>query len=164
MYRQEVHRAYDLARELPVAELGEQPYLKISGVAIALGEILELANQPEGALESYSDALELMRKHKDDLTGPERLRTVALAHKLGALAQALGRPSAEEEQWRVFAVEEALRLAKDTTARPSHGSESVDAALVVLAELDLPRWLHDDDIGAPIEALDEFYGRTGRLE
>ncbi|KZV61340.1 hypothetical protein PENSPDRAFT_643482 [Peniophora sp. CONT] len=157
-------RAYDMALELPVTELGEQPYLKISGVAIALGEVLELANQPAGALESYTEALELMRKHKDKLTGPERLRTVALAHKLGALAQALGRPSAEEEQWRVFAVEEALRLAKDTTARPSHATESADAALVVLAELDLPRWLHNDDVGAPIEALGEFYGRTGRLD
>ncbi|VDB91372.1 unnamed protein product [Peniophora sp. CBMAI 1063] len=157
-------RAYDMALELPVTELGDQPYLKISGVAIALGEVLELANQPEGALESYSEALDLMRKHKEELTGPERLRTVALAHKLGALAQALGRPNAEEEQWRVFAVEEALRLAKDTTARPSHATESSEAALVVLAELDLPRWLHNDDVGAPIEALGEFYGRTGRLD
>jgi hypothetical protein len=77
----------------------------------------------------------------------------------------------EEERWRVTAVEDTLRVAKsaDTRGRAvesgtQKGGTDDSEARVVLAELELPRWLTTADVGAPMEALGEFYARTGRVE
>ncbi|KAI0029123.1 hypothetical protein K488DRAFT_57122, partial [Vararia minispora EC-137] len=162
--------AYDAALALDIDKFGTNPYLKISGIAVALGEVLEKAQLAPAAFDAYKRAYELLRDHRVVLSGPERLRGVAIAHKLGDLADAFSLGDAEEESWRVTAVEDALRVARATdkhAPKPNgvQGASSEDEnARVVLAELELPRWLTTADIGAPIEALGEFYARTGRVD
>ena len=106
------------------------------------------------------------------LSGPERLRAVALASKLGEMAETYQLPVAEEERWLTYAVEELLRLIRDETARGQPGivvegegsEERKDGTPLMLAELEMPPWVTKTDVGAPLEALGRFYAREGNVE
>jgi hypothetical protein len=116
-------------------------------------------------------------------TPRERMRAVALAAKLGAMAEDYALPAVQEEAHLVFAVEEMLRVVKDLpstspTASPLEAlarlvsprveegvkDAKVDEGSVVLVELELPGWVSTTDVGAPLEALGAFYARVGRVE
>jgi hypothetical protein len=156
---------------LDIEKFGAKPYLKISGIAVALGEALELANRPGASFDSYKAAFDLLQDHRTDLSPEEQLRCVALAHKLGDLAEAYSLGDREEEKWRTWAVEESLRIARASASKNSQkktesrdGGKQDEDIRIVLTELELPHWLNSTDVGAPLEALGEFYARSGRTE
>lgn len=99
------------------------------------------------------------------MTGPEKMRAVALAYKLGELCEVLEKPKEEEEKWLTFAVETVLKNVLEVPAleatRTSHGEGDNH---VIIAELGLPDWVSTVDIAAPFEALGTFYSRAGKLE
>ena len=53
--------AWEAIKTLPDEALGPEPYLKISGVAIALAQVLEADNKPLEAYRIYAEALQLAR-------------------------------------------------------------------------------------------------------
>ncbi|KAK7045419.1 hypothetical protein VNI00_007672 [Paramarasmius palmivorus] len=154
------HRAWLTIQTLPISSLGSLPYLKLTGVAVSLADVLEIANKPEQAYEICVQALDILQSEdvKDQLGGQERLRGVAIAAKLGELAEELHKPAEEEEKWKVWAVEEVLRVVKAES-----GNEG-QAGQINLPMMALPKWITKADVGAPLEALGAFYGRTGRLD
>jgi hypothetical protein len=179
-----VGSAYETAQTLPADAYGAEPHLKLSGLAVSYAGVLEALGRPREAYEVYLDALQRIRHaHHPDPTTPaphflpapapthrERMRAVALASRLGALAEAHGLPRAEEEAFLTYAVEEMLRVVRELDGAPSFAQrlfgapeKSTDEALV-LAGLDLPGWVGTADVGAPLEDLGNFYARTGRYE
>ncbi|KAJ4467742.1 hypothetical protein C8J55DRAFT_438603 [Lentinula edodes] len=164
---QHFHRAWNTIRILPIELLGSQPYLKLTGMALAFADVLELSNKPQRAYEVYVYALELLQQDdvKARLTGPERLRAVAISSKLGELAKDLKKHKSEEEKWLVWSVEELLRIVKSPSK--DDAGENVDythQGSFNLPLLALPSWISKTDIGAPLEALGSFYAEAGRLD
>lgn len=171
-------RAHETALTLPLSSISPSPYLKLSGIAITLASVLESAKKPSEAYITYTSALQLLQSHASELNDRERLRMVALANKLGEMAEEWQLGAEEEEKWLVFAVEEGLRVARDVDLRrgvkislageKGKGKEAEDRVeeeeKIVLADLQLPEWLTEQDLGAPIEALGALYARTGRVE
>jgi len=146
-----------------------------------LGEVLEKNHKAEQAYEVYAAALEriqdAMQRQRSQpveiqVTGPDRVRAAALAFKLAEMAEEYSQPEAEEEKWLVYAVEELLRVLRDTQSRMPAGSDASvgsvnghgDQTTLDLAELELPRWVSRDDVVAPLERLGAFYNRTGKQE
>ena len=111
-------RAWQTAQTLPISAFSSDPYLKLSGIAIALAEVLEASDRPSEAYETYSTALAQLRASQatKKLSGKERMRAVALAHKLGEMAEVYQRGAEEAEGFLTFAVEEVLRVIKDGQA------------------------------------------------
>ena len=92
-----VRRALETAQTLPLERFGADPYLKLSGIAIALAGVLEEFAKPQEAYEVYTASLAQLRAAKG-LSGKERLRCVALAYKLGEMAETYSQPQEEEER------------------------------------------------------------------
>ncbi|OSX60883.1 hypothetical protein POSPLADRAFT_1146055 [Postia placenta MAD-698-R-SB12] len=166
-----LRRAYETALALPLSAFASEPYLKLSGIAIALASVLEAAERAEPAYEVYTDALSRLRAAQaaapGTLSGPERMRAVALAMKLGEMAEAYQLPVEEEERWLTWAVEELLRIVRDEGQNRQLvvGDAVQDAGVpFMLAELDVPPWVTKTDMGAPLEALGRFYSREGNVE
>lgn len=146
--------AWQTCRTLPREALGAaEPWLKISGIACKLGEVLEAAHLPHKAYDVYAECLALMQASaaRNELSRAERHRAVALAIHLGALADQLQRFD-DEEKFLSWSVEELLR------ANAAH-TTSTHAA-----ELNLPEWTSNDDLGAALETLGSFYAKTGKIE
>jgi hypothetical protein len=144
--------------------------------------------RPREAYEVYLDALQRIRHaQRPDPQAPaphflpmppptvrERMRAVALASKLGAMAEEYNLPSSEEESVLTFAVEEMLRVMKEVGGEPSSlyekvfGKATTNAArqeqTVALSNLELPYWVSTADVGAPLEALAAFYARMRQYE
>ncbi|KAH9039188.1 hypothetical protein EDB84DRAFT_1477997 [Lactarius hengduanensis] len=154
-------QAYETALSLPSEKFSPSPFLKLSGIAITLSEVLEEDGQPKKAYETYVNALEHLKQHWAVLTGEERLRAISMGQKLGEIADTYQLGDEEEERWLTWTVEEVLKLAKDNGS-PRLGGKSEDSHLV-LSDLELPKWVRVTDIGAPLEALGAFYARTGKL-
>ena len=166
-----IFRAWTTAQTLPISAFSSEPYLKLSGIAIALAEVLEASNRPSEAYETYSTALAQLRASQatKKLSGRERMRAVALAHKLGEMAEVYQRGPEEAEEFLTFAVEEVLRVMKDGEAGievEGKGKERADEGEVgtMLAELELPQWVRKVDVAAPLEALGRFYAREDKPE
>jgi len=164
-----LRRAYETALALPLATFSPAPHLKLSGIAIALASTLEAADRPEPAFEVYTDALSRLRAANaaSPLTGPERMRAVAIASKLGEMAETYQLPVAEEERWLTYAVEELLRIVRDETSKGEltvEGEAEEGNIPLMLAELEMPPWVTKTDVGAPLEALGRFYAREGNVE
>ncbi|KAF9262498.1 hypothetical protein L218DRAFT_945333 [Marasmius fiardii PR-910] len=153
------HRAWLTIQTLPISSLGAQPYLKLTGIAVSLADVLDVANKPERAYDVCAEALGILRRDdvKGTLEGPERLRGVALASKLGELAEQLGKPREEEEKWKVWAVEEVLRIVKAE-------AKEEERRTMDLPMMPLPKWISKADVGSPLEQLGAFYARSGKLE
>ncbi|KAL6302750.1 hypothetical protein BKA93DRAFT_387690 [Sparassis latifolia] len=162
-------RAWDTAQTLSLSHFGTSPYLKLSGIAIALAEVLEAHERPQPAWDVYVDAIEQftrLRKQGVPLSGPERMRAVAIASKLGEMAETYQLPLEDEEQWLSWAVSELMKILKE--AQPERGvdvggDEPADVPLM-LAELEMPPWVNKTTLGAPLEALGNFYARRGKVE
>lgn len=162
-------RALETAQTLPIEVFGSEPHLKLSGIAIALAGVLEDNNKPRESYELYARALDELRKTQG-LSGKERLRAVAVAYKLGEMADTYQQPSVEEERWLVYAVEELLRVLKDE----HHASRLRIGAVadvdndkehqLVVSDLELPKWVELTDVVAPLQALGAFYNRAGKQE
>jgi phage terminase small subunit len=177
---------------MPAAAFGTEPHLKLSGLAITYAEALERLSRNKDAYEVYLDALQRIRHaHAPNLAAPaphfqpmprptprERMRAVALASKLGELAGNNAGAREQEEAHLTFAVEEMLRVAREVGVEPRASAFALlvgagddkkikpedEDAKVVLTDLDLPTWVSKADVGAPLEALAEYYTRTGRYE
>ncbi|GBE83883.1 hypothetical protein SCP_0509400 [Sparassis crispa] len=162
-------RAWDTAQTLSLSHFGTSPYLKLSGIAISLAEVLEAHERPQPAWDAYVDAIEQftrLRKQGVPLSGPERMRAVAIASKLGEMAETYQLPLEDEEQWLSWAVSELMKILKE--AQPERGAdvggeEPADVPLM-LAELEMPPWVSKTTLGAPLEALGNFYARRGKVE
>ena len=162
----DARRALETARTLPLEAFGAEPHLKLSGIAIALAGVLEDGSRPHEAYELYAKTLDGLRTTQG-LSGKERVRTVALAHKLGEMAETYQLPAAEEERWLVYAVEELLRVLSDeqSAARLRAGAaDPVKEHQLVLSELELPPWVDLTDVVAPLQSLGAFYNRAGKQE
>lgn len=164
-------RALQTAQALPLSAFSDEPHLKLSGIAIALAEVLESSNRPSEAYETYSAALAQLRASQatGKLSNKERMRAVALAHKLGEMAEVYQRGAEEAEEFLTFAVEEVLRVIKDGQAGievEGKGKERAEEGEVgtMLAELELPWWVSKVDVAAPLEALGRFYAQEGKSE
>ncbi|KAI0000213.1 hypothetical protein BJV74DRAFT_876989 [Russula compacta] len=154
-------QALKTALSLSPERFSPSPYLKLSGIAITLCEVLEQDNKPREAYEGYIAALEHLRKNWSALSSEEKLRAISLGQRLGEMADTYQLGEAEEERWLTWSVEEVLKLAKDVrSSKP--GSDSEESHLV-LSDLELPTWVSVTDIGAPLETLGAFYARTGKL-
>ncbi|KAF5344033.1 hypothetical protein D9758_012877 [Tetrapyrgos nigripes] len=162
------HRAWDVIQTVPISSLGDMPYLKLTGIAVALADVLETSGKPARAYEICVDALLVMQRDgaKETLTGQEKLRAISIASKLGQLAQELQRPQEEEEKWLVFAVEEMLKLVKSEGKGPGSNSakDALEEGQVSLPLLVVPSWISKADMGAPLEELGAFYARIGRID
>lgn len=160
-------RAWETAKSLPIENFKSQPYLKTSGIAICLGEVLEGHDKKSEAYDVYVDALKQIQDAGiKDMTGPEKMRAVALAYKLGELCEVLEKPKEEEEKWLTFAVETVLKNVLEVppmTSTQGTPHEEGDN-LVIISELGLPDWVSTVDVAAPFEALGTFYSRAGKLE
>ncbi|KDN39546.1 hypothetical protein K437DRAFT_270271 [Tilletiaria anomala UBC 951] len=208
--RAEAHfrRALATARSLPPQALGSERLLKISGLSIALGSLLEAEHEYTAAYQVYAESLDEVlgqgsfgsaqaathpagfNSDSDSSRGlspQERLRTVALAQKLGDLAssgmitdglstvtQSAG-PSAAAatmddlvEQHYVWSVEELLRLVMNDEQRRKAIADAASADAtgggVMLSELGLPEWISPSDLGGSLEALAGFYTRKGKAD
>lgn len=162
-------RALETAQTLPIEVFGSEPHLKLSGIAIALAGVLEDNNKPREAYELYARALDDLRKTQG-LSGRERLRAVAVAYKLGEMADTYQQPAVEEERWLVYAVEELLRVLKDEhhasrlrTGAVADADNDKEHQLMV-SDLELPKWVQLTDVVAPLQALGAFYSRAGKQE
>ncbi|KAF8587211.1 hypothetical protein K439DRAFT_852412 [Ramaria rubella] len=154
-----LRRAWQTCLTLSKDKLGQDPWLKISGIACKLGEVLEAANLPEKAYEIYAECCALMQSSAaaNELSLPERRRTIALALHLGELSEHLRKE--EEEQWLLWSVEEFIRISRATTGNPALHMDQPEAT-----ELILPNWTQKDEFEVALEALGSCYARQGNLE
>jgi len=125
--------------------------------------VLEEHNSPQQAYEVYSDVLRELQAQAPRLGVTERMRAVAVACKLGEMAEEYQQPPEEEERWLSWAVGELLHIVQDAQDKKEDEGDQ-QREKVVLSELDLPAWVSKNDIGAPFEALAAFYARTGNIE
>ncbi|OBZ67454.1 TPR repeat-containing protein P27G11.02 [Grifola frondosa] len=159
-----LRRAWETAQTLPLVRFSAEPHLKLSGIAIALAEVLEANDRPQPAYEVYSGALSQLQ-NVQGLSGRERMRAVSIAAKLGEMAEVYQQPPEEEERWLTWAVEEVLHIVREGQPRETVNVEGASADTpMMLAELDLPVWVSKSDVGAPLEALGKFYAREGKPE
>jgi hypothetical protein len=153
----------ETAYQLPTETLSPEPYLKLSGISVALAEVCLAQKAPQRAYDAYIEALNQLQEAKHKLSGKERVRAVSIALQLGQMAEEYSQPAEEEEKWLTFAVEEVLRIVKGPKP-DAVGPVQEDQQKLVIAELDLPKWVEKTDIGAPLEALGAFYSRVGKPE
>ncbi|KAF8149961.1 hypothetical protein B0H34DRAFT_802091 [Crassisporium funariophilum] len=182
-------RAWETTKSLSLDTFKPHPLLKTTGVAIVLAGVLEEDHKLEHAYRIYEEALWQLRtanlavpssssadatnttpsrpdlgpetlKH---LSGPEKMRSVALAYKLGELASTLHKPREEEEKWLVWAVQAIVTSVLEPVAAVEVVDGENHAVVLMAEELKLPRWVTKHDIAAPFEALGGFYAKVGNV-
>lgn len=161
-------RAWETSKKLPLTEFKTLAYLKTSGIAICLAGVLEEDRKLEEAYKVYEDALlqlqHVMDAKPQELKGQEKMRAVALSHKLGEMAHDMHKPQEEEEKWLVWSVETILKSVLQAPAgNQADQNGSRHDIQVMVEELALPSWVVQQDIAAPFEALGSFYSRTGNI-
>lgn len=147
-------------------QLGHESRLKVSGISIALGVVLEQIPDLEAAYAAYAAGHEFLMRPRnaggtaaaESTTRKERTRAVQLSVRLAEVANAI-RDSAREEKHLVWATEEILRLVRGQVEVVR--AEDPDAEL---GPLELPAWVDKMDVAGVFERLGEFYGRTGKIE
>ncbi|EKM77321.1 hypothetical protein AGABI1DRAFT_115251 [Agaricus bisporus var. burnettii JB137-S8] len=160
-------RAWETAKSIPLESFKSQPHLKTSGIAICLGEVLEADNKQSEAYDVYVDALKRIQDAGiKDLSGPEKMRAVSLAYKLGELCDVLEKPKEEQEKWLTFGVETLIQnVLKVIPATNGQGTPQEEAdSHNIITELGLPDWVSTVDVAAPFEALGTFYSKAGKLD
>ena len=172
---QYLSRAWETAKKLPTDAFGHDPFLKTTGIAIALAGVYEADSKLQLAYQTYADALNHMQEGSDKtsrlrpgLSHAERMRAVALSHKLGEMAEELGKPKEEEEQWLVWSVETVLRDIMGSAPAVIESAAKMtekdkENAVLIVDELKLPKWVVKHDLAAPFEALGSFYSRAGNV-
>lgn len=159
---------------MTLEQFGVHPYLKTTGIAITLAGVLEADGKTEQAYQIYQEALSLLQEGPGDstsrlhtrLSAPERLRGVAIAHKLGELAEQLHKPE-EEEKWLVYSVETVLRdimgASPAAVVSVERGTAEGKELSDLMGHLNLPVWATSHDLAAPFEALASFYSKVGKI-
>lgn len=136
------HRAHQTALDLPASTFDPSPYLKLSGIAIALASVLEADSRPKEAWDVYIQALSprpptapplpqneahtsIIFPHPEEgqLSPQEIMRQVSIAHKLGEMAETFGFGEAEEEKWLTWSVERLVKVIKEHEAVLRSGSD-----------------------------------------
>ena len=130
--------------------------LKLSGIAVALGGVLEENRKPQAAYDVYADAYERLQV-VGDRSGPEKARAGAIAYKLGELAHALQQYD-KEENWYDVAIREILREAVPQK------SAAITASQAALTDLELPTWIDKVDVVEPMRAYAACRQRKGDIE
>ncbi|UZJ52655.1 hypothetical protein CBS101457_001975 [Exobasidium rhododendri] len=167
-------RALETAQGMSLEKLGKMPLLKVSGISIALGSLLEEQGKLKEAYQIYSESLQYMEEKGK--TPEERIRAVALAQRCGDLAAikevseallpetipAHVEASSLAEHHLRWSVEELLRLAVSEKDRMEALSNPESG--LVLADLELPPWIEGATLGASLEALGQLYASQGRSE
>jgi len=165
--------AYQTALSLPPSTFSPNPYLKLSGIAAVLTEVIpdrkarevleDVWNKTAGSsLSGNSAPVDTWASYT--LTDEERLRRVAIACKLAELSS---ERIEEEERWLVWAVEAVVKLAGLGMHRKQTGLQDMkepSQTQVILAELELPSWMRKDDLAAPLAALGNLYAKKGNVE
>ncbi|KIY47531.1 hypothetical protein FISHEDRAFT_74635 [Fistulina hepatica ATCC 64428] len=182
-------RAWEIAQALALDVFGREPYLKLSGILIALADAFEVEDKQNEAYDTYVRAYEYLvdPARSETLTPREQLRVVAVATKLGEMAEKLKKPQAEEEKYLEAAVNRIVKVllplqgaqqgaavASDEKSTPdtlpSSSALSIELppsdepSQLLLAELDLPEWVTIEDVGAPLQNAAAFYTRIGRYD
>jgi len=170
------------------------PTLKTSGIAIILSTAYENDKKPEKAYAVLEDALQHMQTAGrassvsqtgilndsnetdglENLSPPERLRAVAIAYKLGEMAEHLKKPD-DEEKYLTYAVNVVLKHIMEHRLVPAAISEMAAGKRVPKSaeegkeqimeeQLGLPTWVEKQDLAAPFEALATFYTKENRGE
>ncbi|GLB42037.1 putative tpr domain-containing protein [Lyophyllum shimeji] len=169
-----LRRAYETSKMLPRESFKEEPYLKISGIAILLATVLEASGKNIQAYDVYLDALKLLQDADKEgkLSGREKLRAVSISYKLAEMAAAMSMPEDEEKHlvWAVEAILKNVMRLGEKLERPEQAAK-IESALppdsdtgVMITELALPKWATKTDVAAPLEALGTFYAKAGRLD
>lgn len=166
-------RAYQTALSFPPSMLSPNPYLKLSGIAAVLAEVIPDRKARE-VLEDVWNKTASSSLSGDGApvdtwasytpTDEERLRRVAIAYKLAELSS---ERIEEEERWLVWAVEAVVKLAGlGTHHKPTGLQDTKESSQtqVILAELELPPWMRKDDLAAPLAALGNLYAKKGNVE
>lgn len=159
--------ALDVAHALDPARLGGDALLKVTGIAIALADVLEQDNKAQEAALVYLAALDEVLQRGAyatetpvERTPQERMRAVSLAQKVGDLAvHGAAVPPFEDgearrttdpaEGYLSWSVSELLRLVQ--------ANEHRGEGPVMLSDLHLPAWVSVQEIGGSVEALGAFY-------
>lgn len=151
------------AKALPADVLGPDRLLKISGIAIALGGFLEDQGNAGGAYEVYEEAFGDLRNAQgyQEFSGPQKMRTIALAQKSAEMAQLIEERSlmSQAEERLGWAVAELLKLANKAPAESNPTSTAIADK-----DLELPSWISDVDLGASMENLGLLYLKQGNSE
>lgn len=104
---------------------------------------------------------------KNELSVPERQRTVALGLHIANLAGQLNK-SHDEEQWLLWSVEQLMAIHAMSTKSPFSGSSSPSrqwhADYTHAEDLGLPTWSANGELEAALEALGSYYAKQGQLE
>ena len=159
-------RAWETAQTLPIAVYGPDPHLKLTGILIALAEVMELNGKSHEAYELMGNYLDNLPPLDEEATyqewsGAERMRLVAIAHKLGLMAESHSRPQKDQEKWLTWAVERTLkdiRHVNESSGRPTPGTSQP------LHELELPDWVAQSDLLILLESLSEFHSKTNKTK
>jgi len=178
---------------MPHDTFGSEPLLKITGIGIALAAVYEQEYKLEEAYQIYEDALWQLRSSRLELppstadqrpglgietlkvlNSAEKMRSVALAYRLGELAHKIHKPPEEEEKWLVWSVEAILRTVLDTPpvaaaevvhrVGPGSARNQGPNITALVEQLGLPIWTIEHDIAAPFEALGTFYAEVGKVK
>ncbi|KAG6876858.1 hypothetical protein C0992_011531 [Termitomyces sp. T32_za158] len=174
-----IARAWEKSKILPIEVFKDEPYLKTSGIAVLLASVLEADGNHEKAYDIFLESLEQLQQAgiEQELSGPEKLRAIAISYKLGEMAATLQRRE-DEERHLVWAVEAILKSVFRLGDQPE-GSKQADMNGVLetarsqprdpdtrtmLSELSLPTWATKTDIASPLEALGAFYAEAGRVD
>ncbi|KAF8808729.1 hypothetical protein BYT27DRAFT_7188693 [Phlegmacium glaucopus] len=170
-------KTWEKAKSLPLDLFKPDPLLKISGIAIVLAGVLELDGKKEEAYNVYKEAFwkfqsaylglppdappsEMGTETLKLLTGPEGMRAIAIAYKLGCMASELGKPDEEEEEWLTWAVTAILKVVMKVPAGSGEHTKA-ENLYVMSQDLPLPVWSRVHDLAAPFEALGTFYLKRG---
>lgn len=177
--------AWETVKTLPNEILAPNPYLKISGVAIALAEVLEADKKPHEAYDVYAEVLQLARPSISDpiplyekmperstsqtpttFSTIERKCTVAIALKLGEMAEEFNLPAADEEKWLNYAVSEVMRILQEDHSNAGSPPKESEKGTGDDLELPMPSWvsLSKTEMATPMERLASFYRRQGKYE
>lgn len=137
-----------------------------------MADLLETQGKTRAAYDTYADGYEYLRRAQSNssLSGPETLRLISIAYKLGELAGEL-KLAEDEEKWLVAAVEQILKNAGRSAGKQGSPQQASSTTNTLgpdppegLAGIDLPGWATAVDIAAPLEALAEFYEQKGQTE
>ncbi|KAG6808830.1 hypothetical protein H0H92_002744 [Tricholoma furcatifolium] len=167
-------RAWDKSKVLPIDVFKTEPYLKTSGIAVLLASVLESAGKDEEAYNVYLDTLAHLQQAgiDDELSGPEKLRAIAISYKLGEMASEMQKREDEERHlvWAVEAILKSIFRLGEREENTNHIPETVSSlphdpnTRTMISELSLPEWATKTDIAAPLEALGAFYAEAGRVD
>lgn len=134
---------------------------KISGIAIALGGVLEQQQRSTDALQVYDDAFKQVSKALNTNKRDHQLmmRAVALAQKVGRMATELPAEAGYEQLAEKRMGWAVSRMLKAVAARRQEMSEEERTG-----GLDLPEFITHTDLGASMEDLGLFYLARGNKE